>query len=87
MKRISFLILLICLIQGHLTAQEGAKAKALLDEVYNKVKGYDNIVVDFKFDLYNSEADVSQETRGNVTLKGDMYYLNYRLGHLQLDVV
>jgi outer membrane lipoprotein-sorting protein len=77
MKRISFLILLICLTQGHLTAQEGAKAKALLDEVYNKVKGYDNIVVDFKFDLYNSEADVSQETRGNVTLKGNMYYLNY----------
>mgnify|MGYP001827404207 FL=1 len=58
-------------------AQDAAKAKALLDEVYNKVMGYQNIVVDFKFDLYNSEADVRQETRGDVTLKGDMYYLNY----------
>jgi outer membrane lipoprotein-sorting protein len=58
-------------------AQEAAKARALLDEVYEKVKGYDNIVVDFKFDLYNSEADVRQETRGNVTLQGDLYYLNY----------
>ncbi|MCO5723414.1 LolA family protein [Robiginitalea marina] len=58
-------------------AQEAAKARALLDEVYEKVRGYDNIVVDFKFDLYNSEANVRQETRGNVTLKGDLYYLNY----------
>lgn len=68
---------LFCLSIHPGNAQEAAKARALLDEVYNKVKGYDNIVVDFKFDLYNSEADVRQETRGNVTLKGDLYYLNY----------
>jgi outer membrane lipoprotein-sorting protein len=60
-----------------LHAQDAEKAKALLDDVYNKVSSYENIVVDFKFDLYNSEADVRQETRGDVTLKGDMYYLNY----------
>ena len=76
MKRKSILILMICLATGHAAAQDAAKAKALLDEVYNKVKGYENIVVDFKFDLYNSEADVRQETRGNVTLKQDKYYLN-----------
>jgi outer membrane lipoprotein-sorting protein len=77
MKLKSFLICLICLATGHAVAQDAARAKALLDEVYNKVKGYENIVVDFKFDLYNSEADVRQETRGNVTLEGDKYYLNY----------
>ena len=77
MKLKSFLILLVCLAAGQLHGQDSEKAKALLDEVYDKVKGYENIVVDFKFDLYNSEADVRQETRGNVTLKGDMYYLNY----------
>jgi outer membrane lipoprotein-sorting protein len=69
--------LLLTLFLGPVQAQDAAKAKALLDEVYNKVMGYQNIVVDFKFDLYNSEADVRQETRGDVTLKGDMYYLNY----------
>jgi outer membrane lipoprotein-sorting protein len=68
---------LLCLSVHPGNAQEAAKARALLDEVYEKVKGYDNIVVDFKFDLYNSEADVRQETRGNVTLQGDLYYLNY----------
>ncbi len=77
MKRKTIMVLLIALATGLAQAQESAKAKALLDEVYKKVTGYDNIVVDFKFDLYNSEADVRQETRGNVTLKGDMYYLNY----------
>jgi outer membrane lipoprotein-sorting protein len=77
MKRKAYLFLLMCLVLGQVNAQDSEKAKALLDEVYNKVKSYDNIVVDFKFDLYNSEADVRQETRGNVTLKGDMYYLNY----------
>jgi len=69
--------LLLTLFLGPVQAQDAAKAKALLDDVYNKVMGYQNIVVDFKFDLYNSEADVRQETRGDVTLKGDMYYLNY----------
>lgn len=64
-------------------AQESAKAKALLDDVYGKVKGYDNIYVDFKFDLYNAEADVKQETRGDLTLKGDKYVLNY-MGAKQL---
>ena len=77
MKPKSLLLLLFCLPVGFAHAQDAQKAKALLDEVYSKVKSYDNIVVDFKFDLYNSEANVSQETRGNVTLKGDKYYLNY----------
>ena len=31
-----------------LSAQNDAKAKALLDEVYTKVNGYENIYVDYK---------------------------------------
>ena len=77
MKIRNILIVWLCAVLGVSHAQDAARAKSLLDEVYNKVKGYDNIVVDFKFDLYNSEADVRQETRGNVTLNGEKYYLNY----------
>ncbi len=77
MKSTVLKALLFSLLLGPVQAQDAARAKSLLDEVYNKVKSYENIVVDFKFDLYNSEADVRQETRGDVTLKGDMYYLNY----------
>ena len=63
--------------------QGSDKAKALLDEVYEKVVGYDNIEVDFKYVLENNEANINQETRGNVTLEGDKYLLNY-LGAIQL---
>ena len=80
--RILFLLAVLVVAAGA-RAQESAKAKALLDEVYGKVKGYDNIFVDFKFDLYNAEADVKQETRGDLTLKGDKYVLNY-MGAKQL---
>ena len=64
-------------------AQDAAKAKALLDEVYNKVQGYDNIEVTFKYTLENKEANINQETRGDVTLQGDKYLFNY-LGSQQL---
>ncbi len=82
MKRtIPFLFLLLATFAGH--AQDADKAKALLDEVYQKVSGYQNIFIDFKFDLFNAEADVRQETRGDLTLEGDKYLLNY-LGAVQM---
>ncbi len=64
-------------------SQNSEKAKALLDEVYNKVQGYENIVVDFKYTLENTEANINQETRGMVTLQGDKYLFDY-LGSQQL---
>lgn len=74
-----FLFFTVLTVSG----QNSAKAKALLDEVYDKVKSYDNIVVDFKYALQNSEANINQETRGDVTLQGDKYLFNY-LGSKQL---
>jgi outer membrane lipoprotein-sorting protein len=64
-------------------AQNAAKAKSLLDEVYNKVTSYDNIFVDFKYSLHNEEANINTETRGDVTMQGDKYLFNY-LGSKQL---
>ena len=52
-------IVFVLLLAGcQLFAQKSDKAKALLDEVYNKVKSYDNIQVDFKYELRNTEADI-----------------------------
>ncbi|MGB5783710.1 MAG: outer membrane lipoprotein carrier protein LolA [Eudoraea sp.] len=79
----SILIVAFVFSAFYAQAQSSDKAKALLDEVYNKVKGYDNIEVNFKFALHNSEADVDQETRGDVTLEGEKYLFNY-LGSQQL---
>ena len=47
MKRILFFVLFISVGTAAL-AQVSTKAKSMLDEVYNKVQGYDNIFVDFK---------------------------------------
>ena len=54
-------------------AQDSGKAKALLDEVYTKVKSYENIGIDFKYTLENTEANTKSETRGSATLQGDLY--------------
>ena len=75
MKQI-LLLFLIAITGITATAQNSDKAKALLDEVYSKVKSYDNIYVDFKFELENTEANINSETRGDVTLAGDKYLFN-----------
>src|SRR5690606_28933483 len=75
MKKLLFLALVLS--SGLALAQDSAKAKALLDVVYNKVKGYDNIQVDFKYSLSNAETDTHQDTRGDVTMEGEKYLLNY----------
>jgi outer membrane lipoprotein-sorting protein len=82
MKNILILALMMCAAFSSY-AQDAAKAKALLDEVYNKVQGYDNIEVTFKYSLENKEANINQETRGDVTMEGDKYFFNY-LGSQQL---
>ena len=52
------------------------KAKALLNEVSEKVKSYDNISLDFKYTLENISENIKQETKGDVVMKGEKYKLN-----------
>jgi len=58
-------------------SQSSSKAKALLDKVAEKAESYKNIYVEFSHKFDNEAADIHQETRGNVTLKGDLYHFNY----------
>ncbi|SEK25570.1 Outer membrane lipoprotein-sorting protein [Aquimarina amphilecti] len=69
--RIFFLV--VTLFIANTQAQD---AKKLLDEVSTKVRSYDNIVIGFKYALNNPAENVSQETRGDVTLFGEKYLLN-----------
>ncbi len=82
MRKVIFLAMAL-LTSTLAMSQDAAKAKSLLDEVYTKVTGYDNVYVDFKYVLNNKEANVNTETRGDVTLQGDKYLFNY-LGAQQL---
>ncbi|MDO6819098.1 outer membrane lipoprotein carrier protein LolA [Zobellia sp. 1_MG-2023] len=76
MKKI-ILVFTLVLLSNVTFAQNSEKAKALLEDVYAKVKSYDNIYVDFKYVLNNSEAGINQETRGEVTLQGDKFIGNF----------
>ena len=58
---------------GSLKAQN---PQSLLSEVSNKVKNYENIQIDFKYSLENTRENVKQDTKANITLKGDNYVLN-----------
>lgn len=78
-----YLVVLLLLAFKSTVAQSSDKAKALLDDVYNKVQSYDNVSIDFKYVLNNEEAGINQETRGDVTMEGDKYLFNY-MGAQQL---
>ncbi|KIX22435.1 membrane protein [Flavobacterium sp. 316] len=70
---------LVCflLVGFSIQAQDAAKAKSLLDEVTTKVKTYENIVIEFKYALSNPKENINQESKGNVTLKNNLYNLNF----------
>lgn len=59
-----------------LSLGQAQEAKKLLNEVSAKVKSYENIYIDFKWNLSNEKEKVNQETRGDVTLSGNRYVLN-----------
>ncbi len=75
MKRLVVLLLLV-IAGGNVTAQNDAKAKALLNEVSEKVKAYKNISIDFKYELDNVSENIKQQTKGSVTIEGEKYVLN-----------
>ncbi|OCB70176.1 LolA family protein [Flavobacterium crassostreae] len=70
--QIAFIILFSFSVQA-----QDKKAKALLDQVTSKVKSYNNIVIDFKYSLNNAKENINQDSKGNVTLKGNQYVLNF----------
>lgn len=83
MKKITFLLIVVMVSLTTAFAQSDSKSKELLDEVSAKMNTYQNIYVEFKYVLDNKKESVHQETRGNATLKGDLYNVNF-LGTNQL---
>ncbi|MCX7548353.1 outer membrane lipoprotein carrier protein LolA [Xanthomarina sp. F1114] len=73
MKKVTLILALFISVASY--AQD-SKAKALLDEVSQKAKNYDNISIDFKYALDNTAENIKQETRGDVVLQGNKYRLN-----------
>ena len=76
MKMKQFFQITILLLSFSIQAQDN-KAKELLNKVTSIVKGYDNIVIDFKYSLNNAKENINQNSKGNVTMKGNQYVLNF----------
>ena len=72
MKKLALLFVMALSV----SAVQAQSAKSLLNEVSSKVKSYNNISIDFKYNLNNSKENVNQDTRGDVILQGDKYVLN-----------
>lgn len=72
-----FLALIMLLTISVSTQAQDKRAKNLLDQVTAKIKSYDNIVIDFKYTLTNTKENINQESKGNVTLQGNKYVLNF----------
>lgn len=71
-----FQIIALFLFSISIQAQD-KKAKDLLNQVTAIVKSYDNIVIDFKYTLNNTKENINQNSKGNVTMKGNQYVLNF----------
>jgi outer membrane lipoprotein-sorting protein len=84
-KSLSMLLFLVSLafLSAGTNSLEAQSADALLKEVDQKVKSYDNITINFRYGLSNEAEGVNQETRGDVVLAGDLYKLNL-IGTTQL---
>ncbi|MBT8325280.1 MAG: outer membrane lipoprotein carrier protein LolA [Winogradskyella sp.] len=70
------IIALLLLFVSNGFAQSNTEVQKLLDDVSKKVKAYDNISIDFKYELNNLSENINQETKGSVTIEGDKYVLN-----------
>ncbi|MEO2062902.1 MAG: outer membrane lipoprotein carrier protein LolA [Christiangramia sp.] len=78
------LVLILAAIMAiNVQAQSPQQAEKLLKEVTSKVQAYDNMVIDFKYSLDNTAENINQETRGDVSIKGNRYVLNL-MGTTQL---
>lgn len=72
-----FLLIVSLLLFSFSIQAQDKKAKDLLDQVTAKVKSYNNIAIDFKYSLNNSKENINQDSKGNVTMKGNQYVLNF----------
>jgi outer membrane lipoprotein-sorting protein len=76
--------LLIAMVAINIQAQD-AKAKAILDELSDKTRKYPTITSEFTFTLEDKAADVNQEQKGSIKMKGKKYYIVLGDNHIYSD--
>ena len=74
-KKLLFFVCAVFML-GAINAQDSLKAKKLLDQVSEKVKSYDNMVIKFNYILDEADSEYRRETKGDVALQGNKYKLD-----------
>ena len=78
MKKLAILFLGLLLNVNVVAQSTSTKAKQLLDEVSTKMGAYKNMYIGFSSTLTNEEVGIKDDPiRGNITLQGEKYNLNY----------
>lgn len=75
MKRI-FFIGIVGLIPFLAGAQNGSKAKQILNEVSEKTQSYNTISASFIFSMDNEEMEIHEKNEGFIQLKGQKYVVD-----------
>jgi outer membrane lipoprotein-sorting protein len=71
------LILIIYLNTYLIGAQTSMEAKKLLESVSKQIESYNNIKFEFNYVLNNLKEQINQESKGEVTVAGDLYKLDF----------
>lgn len=79
MKKLGILLASIFLSVQMSAQNTSTQAKGLLDEVSSKMGAYENMTIGFNSTLVNKEAGITNDPpiRGEITLAGEKYNLNY----------
>ena len=78
MKKLGIFFLGLVLSVNVVAQDSSVKAKQLLDEVSTKMGAYKNMYIGFSSVLTNEEVGIKDDPiRGNITLQGEKYNLNY----------
>ena len=75
MKKI--IVLLGIFISVFAFAQQDPEAKVILDKLSEKTKSYQNIQTEFKIDYKNIKDNTHNSSKGNITIEGQKYRLNF----------
>ena len=71
------LILVICLNTLFIEAQTSIEAKKLLENVSKQIESYSNIKFEFNYVLNNRKEQINQESKGEITVAGNFYKLDF----------
>ena len=53
------------------------EAKKLLESVSKQIESYNNIKFEFNYVLNNRKEQINQESKGEITVAGDLYKLDF----------